>query len=245
MKRYLKLAHRYLYLGSVVIFFFLLYPFLFYFSRKPERFGVLNKFRRLLGFLTSAGAGFFYSYSFAKPVDWSRKYIICANHTSNLDITAITLMTRNNFAFMGKDELLGNPVTRLFFTTIDIPLNRESRMSAFRAFKRADEYLRRGMSMVIFPEGKIPDDYPPVLSEFKNGPFRLAIEHQVPIIPVSITDAWGKMWDDGSVYGSKPGICHIFVHSVVETKGLNLHNADALSAQIFNIISEGLKKNEA
>ncbi|WP_374164724.1 lysophospholipid acyltransferase family protein [Arcticibacter sp. MXS-1] len=244
MKRFLKGLHRYLYLGTVVFFFFLLYPLLYYFSRKPERYARLNVLRRLLGFVSSAAAGLFYSYTFSEEIDWSRRYIICANHTSSLDITAVTLLVRGNFAFIGKEELLHNPVTGLFFKTIDIPVDRKSRMSSFRAFKKADEYLQKGMSVVIFPEGKIPDDYPPRLSDFKSGPFRLAIEHQIPIIPVTIRDTWRKMWDDGSLLGSKPGISHIYVHSRVETQGLTLDDADELSGRIFSIIKEGLTENE-
>src|SRR5690606_27825930 len=102
MKRYLKKAHTYLYLGSVVLFFCLLYLPLYYYSRKPLRYRMFNKYRRLLGFLSSAGAGIFYRYSFEEQIDWSRPYIICPNHTSNLDITAVTLMAKGNFAFMGK-----------------------------------------------------------------------------------------------------------------------------------------------
>ncbi|KAA8483634.1 1-acyl-sn-glycerol-3-phosphate acyltransferase [Arcticibacter tournemirensis] len=244
MKRFLKQIHRYLYIGSVVFFFILYYPFLYYYSRKRERFTGLNKVRRSLGFVTSAAVGFFYRFSFEKPIDWSGKFIICANHSSILDITAITLMVRSNFAFLGKEELLNNPVTGLFFKTVDIPLNRESKMSSFRAFKRADEYIRNGMSLVIFPEGKIPDTYPPQLSTFKNGPFKLAIEHQIPIIPVSITNAWEKMWDDGSEYGSRPGICHICVHSQIETAGLTVDDADLLGRKVHDIIKGRLEKNE-
>lgn len=242
MKRFLKKTHHYLYLGSVAFFFFLLYPFLYFYSRKRQRFRVMNKFRRLLGFLSSAAVGIFYSYSFEETIDWSKKYIICANHTSSLDITAITLMVKSNFAFLGKDELLNNPVTGLFFRTIDIPLNRESKISSFRAFKKAGEYIEQGMTMVIFPEGHISDEYPPELHAFKSGPFRLAIEHNIPIIPVSIHDAWKKMWDDGSEYGSRPGICHICVHAPVDTSMLGITDADQLNEQIYRIIKEGLEK---
>lgn len=245
MKRFLKKVHYYCYLGSVAFFFFLLYPPLYYFSRKPHRFPVLNRFRQLLGFLSSAAVGIFYSSSFEEPIDWTKKYIVCANHSSMLDITGVTLLLRSNFAFMGKEELLNNPVTRLFFETIDIPLNRESKFSSFRAFKRADEYLRRGMTVVIYPEGRIPDEYPPKLSSFKHGPFRLAIEHQIPIIPISITDAWKKMWDDGSAYGSRPGICHLYVHAPVDTRGLSVADAESLSNKIHHLIQEGLTQNEA
>jgi len=150
------------------------------------------------------------------------------------------MAVKSNFAFMGKDELLDNYVLKLFFETIDIALNRDSRISAFRAFKKGEEYLKQGMSLVIFPEGKIGDDYPPVLHEFKNGPFRLAIEQQIPIIAISMINNWKKMWDDGSKYGTSPGICDICIHHPIETKELTLADADNLKDKVYTLIHSKL-----
>ena len=143
---------------------------------------------------------------------------------------------------MGKDELLESFVTRLFFQTVDIPVNRESKMSSFRAFKKAAERLTTGTTMIIFPEGKIPDDYPPQLHEFKNGPFRLAIELKIPIIPVTLSDTWKVLWDTGTEKGSKPGICNKFVHQPVETAHLIIDDADALRDKVHNIINQKFKQ---
>lgn len=240
MKRFLKRAHLYLYYSIVALFLVLLYPFLYYYSRKSGRYKKLNQWRRFYSLASSVTAGFFFRYHFESAIDWSRHYIICANHTSNLDIPSVSYLVKGNFAFMGKDDLLGNPVTALFFKTIDIPLNRTSKMSAFRAFKRAGDYLKEGLSVVIFPEGGIADAYPPRLAEFKNGPFRLAIENGVPIIPVSIPDSYRKMWDDGSKYGSRPGVCNIYVHAPVPTEKLRLEDADELRSRVYNIINTKL-----
>lgn len=240
MKRFLKQVHLFLYHLIVIFYLAVLYPFLYYFSRKPERYPQLNKWRRFYSSITSVTAGFFFRYHFEAPIDWTKHYIICANHTSNLDIPSISYLVKGDFSFMGKDELLGNPVTGLFFRTIDIPLNRDSKMSAFRAFKRAGDFLRQGRSLVIFPEGGIADDYPPQLAPFKIGPFRLAIEQNVPIIPVSIPDNHEKMWDDGSKYGTRPGISHIYVHAPVFTDALDPGDAEILRDTVYNIINSKL-----
>lgn len=240
MKRFLKRSHLFFYHLTVVFFLVLLYPFLYYYSRKPERYAQLNKWRRFYSQLSSLSTGFFFRYHFEEPIDWSRHYIICANHTSNLDIPSVSYLVKGNFAFMGKDELLANPVTALFFKTIDIPLNRSSKMSAFRAFRKAGGYLQEGVSVVIFPEGGISEAYPPELGRFKNGPFRLAIEQNVAIIPVSIPDSHKKMWDDGSKYGTMPGISNIYVHAPVSTNGLSLQDTDALRDSVYNIINSKL-----
>ena len=205
----------------------------------------MNSLRWLFSFWSSLFAGFFYRFSFDEKIDWSRNYIICANHTSNLDITAIILLAKRNFVFLGKDELLDNFITGIYFRTIDIPLNRASKMAAFRAFKRAEEYLKEGKSVVIFPEGMISENYPPALQAFKNGPFKLAIEQGVPILPVSICNNWKLMWDDGSKYGSSPGICDICVHAPIQTKGLVSDDAEALKDEVYRIIDRQLKQYEA
>jgi len=138
---------------------------------------------------------------------------------------------------MGKEELKDGLVTGLFFRTVDIPVNRDSKMSSYRAFKKAAEKIKDGVTLIIFPEGKISDDYPPTLQEFKNGPFRLAIEHKIPIIPVSSSNTWKKLWDDGTKYGTAPGVCNFYVHKPVATAHLSPDDADNLRDDVYNIIA--------
>ncbi|MBV8390946.1 MAG: 1-acyl-sn-glycerol-3-phosphate acyltransferase [Mucilaginibacter sp.] len=238
MKLILKRAHAYLYMASVAFFYFLLYPLLWYFSRKPSTYKHMNKLRRLWGFLSSACAGIFYRFTYEVPFDRTKPYIICPNHTSNLDISAMSLLVKNDCCFMGKEELTEGLVTSLFFRTVDIPVNRESKMSSFRAFKKAMERLHNNVTMIVFPEGKIADDYPPRLHAFKNGPFRLAIEAGIPIVPVTSLNTWKLLWDTGTKYGSKPGICKVYVHKAIETGHLTVDDADGLRDEVFRIIKE-------
>ncbi|WP_341867677.1 lysophospholipid acyltransferase family protein [Pedobacter jejuensis] len=191
-------------------------------------------------FICSALAGVFYSFSFEEQLNPNQTYIYCANHTSNLDIMIFCILAKGRYHFMGKDELLNNPVLGIFFKTIDISVNRDSKISAFRAFKKAGENLEKGMSLIIFPEGKIDDHYPPKLGEFKNGPFRLAIDKNIPLIPVSITNVWKINWDDGAKYGSKPGICDIYVHKPINTAELTDLDAENLKNKVFNLIDSKL-----
>jgi 1-acyl-sn-glycerol-3-phosphate acyltransferase len=200
----------------------------------------MNKLRGFWGYWSSFFSGIRYKYEIEEPIDWSRTYIICPNHTSNLDITAVSILAKNNYSFMGKEELLDGFVTGLYFRTVDIPVNRDSKMSSFRAFKKASERLESGQSMMIYPEGKIPQIYPPQLQEFKNGPFRLAIEHKVPIIPITSLDTWEIMWDSGHKYGSKPGVCHIFVHKPIETADLTIDDTDMLREKVRGIMANKL-----
>jgi 1-acyl-sn-glycerol-3-phosphate acyltransferase len=236
----LKKVHVYLYVISVALTYFLFWPLFYYFSRRSSGYKSMNRVRKIWGFLSSAFAGFFFRFEYEQPVDWSKTYIVCPNHTSNLDIAAMCVLVNSNYSFMGKEELKDGLVTGLFFRSVDIPVNRESKMSSFRAFKKAAEKLQNGTTLIIFPEGGIADDYPPKLHKFKNGPFRLAIDLKIPIIPVSSANTWKMLWDEGTKYGTKPGICNIFVHKPIETAHLTVDDADKLRNEVHEIIKQKL-----
>ena len=244
MKIILKRLHTHIYRYSVAFFFILVWPFLYFLSLKKARYQYINGFRKLIIFLSTSISGIWFKVKYEQPVDWSRTYIICGNHTSNLDVSAISMAAKNNFCFIGKEELLKNLVLGFFFRTIDITVNRESKMSSFRAFRLAAERLHYGVSVVIFPEATIPDVYPPTLYPFKNGAFRLAIELKVPILPITSIDTWKILWNTGSEYGSKPGISNIFVHKPIETAHLTLDDADALRDEVYNLIKNKFEAND-
>jgi len=244
MKLALKKAHRSIYRYSLAFIFYVLWPFIYFASGKPSRYPMLNVLRKMCACFSSTISGIFYRVRFEQPVDWSRTYIVCPNHTSNLDIMSVSSVLKNTFCFMGKHELLENPLLGIFFRTIDIPVNRDSKMSSYRAFKQTGERLESGISVVIFPEGTISKYYPPQLQEFKNGPFRLAIELKIPILPISSLDTWKVMWDSGSEYGSRPGICNIFVHKPIETGLMSVEDADFLKDEVYRVIKQRLDEDD-
>ncbi len=216
MVQILRKIHRLWYFLCLLSFFILLFPFLYVLTRRPEKnYAAIARVRRAIALLASTFSGIFFQVEFESEIDWSVPYIICPNHTSILDITAIIFMCPQPFSFMGKVELLRNPVTRIFFKTIDITVDRKSKISAFRAFKKADGLVKEGKSVVIFPEGKIDDEYPPRLHEFKSGSFKLAIDNQVQILPVVIQNAWQILFDSGDAFGSRPGVVRIRVLSPI------------------------------
>ena len=236
--------HLYYFLIVLSLSFIVLYPFILIYARSPVNFKKLNSLRWAFSFASTTLSGIFYRFSYEQEIDWNKTYIICGNHTSNLDITAVILLVRKNMVFMGKDELLKNFITGIYFRTIDIPLNRESKMSAFRAFKKAEESIKAGKNVVIFPEGMISEHYPPELQPFKNGPFKLAIDHGVPILPITIFNNWELMWDDGAKYGSKPGICDIYIHAPIETVGLLPADSERLRDEVYQMMQERLNNKK-
>ena len=224
----------------ILFFFILFWPFYYLGTRSPKYYLILNRLRALHSFLCTALSGIFFNFNFEEKLDRKKTYIYCANHTSNLDIVIFCLLGNGRYHFMGKEELMKNPVLGIFFRTIDIAVSRESKISAFRAFKKAGDNLEKGMSLIIFPEGKIDDAYPPVLQEFKNGPFRLAIEKNIALVPVSI-NIWKLMWDDGMKFGTRPGIGEVYIHAPISTSVLGVESADALKEEVFKKINSKLQ----
>lgn len=195
-------------------------------------------FRRWISLAGIYAVGIRIKVEYEQPVDWSQNYVLCANHTSFLDITIINYLCKSSFSFMGKIELLKNPVTRIFFQTIDIPVKRDSRISAFKAYQRGLALLQEGKSLAIFPEGKIDDHYPPVLHQFKSGAFRMACENRAPILPILIQDAWQILWDDGKIYGSKPGTIHVKVLAPIAPNAEGGEAFNSLEGEVYHKMKE-------
>lgn len=239
-KRILAKGFRYLYLGSVVFFFLLHYPWLWHYKRKgTNSYSKLVAMRRRMALLAARAVGLRFniqSSGFDLP---QSPFVVCANHSSNLDITAIMAAIPVAFSFLGKAELLGNPVTGFFFKTIDIPVDRENKRAAFNAFLNAKSRLQEGHSLAIFPEGGIDEVYPPQLSPFKAGAFKLAYDTGVPVLPLVIHDAWKLCWDDGAVLGMRPGRCRVSILPAMNPA--HFRNAQELSDAVFLTMKEALE----
>ncbi|MET4083235.1 1-acyl-sn-glycerol-3-phosphate acyltransferase [Pedobacter sp. UYP30] len=237
---FFRKLHRLWFLFWLIFFFVLLYPFYYLSSRSSKYYPILNVLRTINCVCSCVLSGIFFSIELETALNKDQTYIYCANHSSNLDIMVLCIIAKGNFHFMGKEELLNSPILGIFFRTIDITVKRDSKISAFRAFKKAEENLEKGMSLIIFPEGGIEEEYPPQLSPFKNGPFRLAIDKSIPLVPISLGNLWQLMWDDGKKHGTRPGICDIYIHAPINTDKLKLEEADDLKEKVFELINSKL-----
>ena len=170
--------------------------------------------------------------------------VICPNHQSMLDIIALYCLFPNYFVFMGKHQLKKIPLFKIFFKDMDIAVDRTSRMGAHRAWLRAAEELNKNRSVVMFPEGTIPCNVPTLLP-FKNGPFKLAIEKQVPIVPVTFINNYKLFPElDQKGHDGGPGIAYAVIHAPIDTKGMTDQNLVHLRTQVFNTINDTLQENE-
>jgi len=170
--------------------------------------------------------------------------VIVANHASYLDIILSYLIFKNYFVFMAKFELNKAPLFKIFFKDMQISVNRQNIKDAHRAFARATEEIDGGHSVFIFPEGTIGNDNGTLL-RFKNGPFKLAIDKQVPILPVTFVGNW-KLLQIGGFFKSygRPGISKAIIHKPIETKGMTSENVVNLREEVFKLFSETLEKEK-
>ena len=205
-----------------------------------------NKRHPLVFTLHRIWAWLFYTLSFipieriySDKLDFNNQYIFCSNHFSYLDIPAIGI-NKVKPIFVGKSSLGKIPLFGYMYRNIHITLDRGKMKSRYNALEKCGVEIDNGHNLVIFPEGGIASKNPPSLARFKEGAFRLAIEKQVPIVPVTIPYNWILLPDDGKLLLHRHKNMVIF-HDPINTKGMTLDDVNKLKIQIFDIISKELE----
>lgn len=194
------------------------------------------------------GSGFYYKLEDTANLDENKSYMFVGNHTSMTDIMLMLAIVKNPFVFVGKKELSKIPLFGFFYKRTCILVDRSSQKSRMEVFNRAQKRLNQGLSICIFPEGGVPADESVVLDSFKDGAFRLAIEHQIPIVPITFPD--NKKRFSYTFFSGSPGLMRAKIHPIIETKGLDIENKEdvkKLNEQtrliIYSQLIEDLKKS--
>lgn len=167
-------------------------------------------------------SGFWYRVDARYQVEMDKSYMFVANHTSMTDIMLMLAVVRNPFVFVGKKELVKIPLFGFFYKRTCILVDRSSSRSRMEVFNRAQTRLNQGLSICIFPEGGVPADESVLLDEFKDGAFRLAIEHQIPIVPITFMD--NKKRFSYTFFSGSPGLMRATIHPPVETTGMGIED---------------------
>ena len=165
-------------------------------------------------------------------------YMLVANHTSMLDIMMMLKVAKSPFVFVGKKELASIPVFGFFYKRVCILVDRNSAKSRGAVYSRAKERLSNGLSICIFPEGGVPDDESVVLDAFKDGAFRLAIEYQIPIVPITFLD--NKKRFSYTFFSGSMGVTRAISHTLIPTENLNEKDKVTLREQARNVIYNAL-----
>ncbi|MBA4058408.1 MAG: 1-acyl-sn-glycerol-3-phosphate acyltransferase, partial [Marivirga sp.] len=162
------------------------------------------------------------------------------NHFSYLDIPTLGLAP-NNTVFVGKTGIENIPLFGYMYGKLHITVDRSKLKSRYASLKRSLEAIDEGKSLVIFPEGGIITAKDPVMAKFKDGAFRVAIEKQIAIVPVTIPYNWIILPPDQFLLQWHP--LKVIFHEPLETTGLTLKDADMLKQRLFSVIDNELKRH--
>ena len=179
---------------------------------------------------------------YEKKPEKGERYIFCANHSSFLDIPTLGLINFK-FKFIGKASLRKVPVWGFMYSRLHILVDRASLKSRHSSWLKAREEIRKGFSIVFFPEGGILSKNPPQMAAFKEGSFRIAVEEQIPIIPVTIPFNYLLLPDKMPLI-MHPGRIEMVVHKPIWPQGTDDAAVLQLKKEVRKQIEDTLKAYE-
>ncbi|MGE0886502.1 MAG: lysophospholipid acyltransferase family protein [Blastocatellales bacterium] len=166
-------------------------------------------------------------------LDRNQAYVFIANHQSNLDPPMLFAYLGHNTGAIAKKELTKFPIMKQGFPLAHVvPIDRRNRESAIESTRRGAAELKKGHSLMAFPEGTRTVDGR--VKDFKKGVFYMAIEAGVPVVPVVVNDTRLVM-PKGNRF-VRPGEVWLEVLPPVSTAGYNDENIGELIEQVRNQI---------
>tara|TARA_A200000113_G_scaffold220790_1_gene231489 strand:+ start:124 stop:921 length:798 start_codon:yes stop_codon:yes gene_type:complete len=186
------------------------------------------------------GTGFWVKVNNMATLDRKRNYLFVANHSSYIDIMLMFFVAKQPFVFVGKKELVKIPFFGYLYKRAAIMVDRSSSKSRFGVYERARKVFEKGYSVCIFPEKEYTDETI-LLNPFKQGAFKLAIEHQLDVCPMVFLDCKRKFpWYTTHGY---PGILRVAIHPPISAQGLTDKDIPDLQQKTFELIHNSLKKD--
>ena len=246
LKYPLTLLYRIWFYILVLVPIIVLFPFIFATILSEKTYPLFFRIARIWAKFILIGMVFHYKIEGDDVFEDGKSYMLVANHTSMTDIMLMLAVVDRPFVFVGKKELASIPLFGFFYKRTCILVDRNNAQSRRAVYESAQNRLNRGLSVCIFPEGGVPYDESIVLDTFKDGAFRLAIEHQIPIVPISFGDNKKRL--SYTFFSGSPGLMRVKIHEHVETKGKTLEDRKEIKAQVFQTIYQQLvdfDKNEA
>lgn len=236
------LYHLWFYV-MIAIATILLFPFLFIFTIKESHYPQFYVVARIWGGIILYGMGWFPTVKRLENLEKGKAYMFVANHSSMADIMLMYCSVRVPFVFVGKKELAKMPLFGFFYKRSSILVDRSNIRSRNEVFKQAQRRFDQGNGICIFPEGGVPKDHQLVLDKFKDGAFRMAIDHQIPIVPLVFYDNKRKFPYKLSHGIAGPGRLRVKMLHPVSTDGLDAHkDKGELREKVRNLILKELEE---
>jgi 1-acyl-sn-glycerol-3-phosphate acyltransferase len=221
---------------SFVVPFLLIYPFLALFTARPAWYRYAHALHRFWSGLQLKL--YFIPVTIEKRgrLQARQRYIYTPNHSSYIDIPLLILAIPGFLNFVGKSALNKVPLWGPIFQKLCISVDRRNPVSSARSYIRSKKTLAEGRSLVIFPEGSISEGAGRQMLPFKDGPFKMAIETQTPVVPVSMPFNHIFLPDVDGRFIVRWHPLKMIVHEPIPTAGLTLHDLPFLKDKVYNII---------
>lgn len=170
-----------------------------------------------------------------EQLDPSRSYVFMTNHASNLDPPIQIPRIPRRTSVMVKKELFKVPILgRAMRMGALVPVDRGNRDAGIEAVAAAKKVVTQGLNMTIYVEGKRSPDGK--LLPFKKGPFYLALECGVPVVPITIVGTHYAM--PKARFAIKPAMVKLIFHSPIEPEDFG--SRDCLMEKVRTVIEGGL-----
>lgn len=167
-------------------------------------------------------------------------YIYVSNHTSFLDIPGIRLLIPGEFRPIAKKELLKIPVFGFIVKAATVVVDRSNAQSRKQSIEKLREILTGGISILVFAEGT-QNRTKEILQPFKDGAFRIAIDTQLPIVPLVVIGA-GRLMPPGKI-DIKPGNIKVVAGEPISVEGLTPDDIQTLKQKTFDTMLTIYQKN--
>lgn len=167
-------------------------------------------------------------------------YIYVSNHTSFLDIPGIRLLIPGEFRPIAKKELLKIPVFGFIVKAATVVVDRSNAQSRKQSIEKLRDILKGGISILVFAEGT-QNRTTEILQPFKDGAFRIAIDTQLPIIPLVVIGA-GPLMPPGKM-DIKPGNIKVVAGEPISVEGLTTDDVQTLKQKTFDTMLGIYQKN--
>lgn len=170
-----------------------------------------------------------------EKVDPARTYIFMSNHASNIDPPLLLPLIPRRTSVIVKKELFRYPILgKTMRLGSLVPVDRGDREAGIAAVRAAGEVIRRGINITIYVEGKRSLDGK--LLPFKKGPFHLAMESNVPVVPITISGSHDVM--PKGRFAVKAGTVSVIFHDAIEPKDFG--SRECLTERVREAIESGL-----
>lgn len=164
-----------------------------------------------------------------------------ANHSSALDIPILFGYLPVDFRIIHKRSLYMLPVVGwTLFLGGHIAIDRSNPFRARRSLERAAARVRSGTSVAVFPEGT--RNRRPEVGLFKRGSFVLALNAQVPVVPVSLVGVKERV--ELGLLRLCPGAVTVRIHPALETAGRRPEEGEGLAAEVRGQVALGCEEAE-